>query len=118
MAVYRCPACGDIVRKEAKRCRTCGLWFDLEHEPVLDEGKGKPENVKKKEIKGAIIAVVGFVVFLAIAIAVSIGNARMAYEHALRLNKEAGYWRRNKYAIIQSWDAAKQTKDSEAQSED
>ena len=42
MAVYRCPSCGEIVRKEAKRCRTCGLWFDLEHEPVLDEGKGTP----------------------------------------------------------------------------
>ena len=118
MAIYRCPACGDILRKEAKRCRTCGLWFDLEHEPVLDEGKGKPENVKKKEIKGAIIAVACFAVFLAIAIVVSIGNAKMAYEHAKRLNKEAGYWRRNKYAIIQSWDAAKQTKNSATESED
>ena len=76
MAVYRCPACGDIVRKEAKKCRTCGLWFDLEHEPVLDEGQGKPENVRKKEKKGAIIAVVVLVVFVAIAIVVSIRNVR------------------------------------------
>ena len=77
MAVYRCPACGDIVpRLEAKKCRTCGLWFDLEHEPVLDEGQGKPENVRKKETKGAIIAVVVLVVFVAIAIVVSIRNVR------------------------------------------
>ena len=118
MAVYRCPACGDIVRKEAKKCRTCGLWFDLEHEPVLDEGKGKPENVKKTEKKGAFIAVAGFVVFLAIAIAVSIGNAKMGYEAVKRWNKQGAYWRRNKYAIIQSWDAAKQTKNSATESED
>ena len=118
MAVYRCPACGDIVRKEAKKCRTCGLWFDLEHEPVLDEGKGKPENVKKTEKKGAIIAIAGFVVFLAIAIAVSIGNAKMAYEHAKRWNERDAYRRRNKYAIVQSWDFAGQSKNSEAESED
>ena len=117
MAVYRCPACGDIVRKEAKKCRTCGLWFDLEHEPVLDEGKGKPENVKKTEKKGAIIAIAGFVVFLAIAIAVSIGNAKMAYEHAKRWNERDAYRRRNKYAIIQAWDSVRQSKNSEEQSE-
>lgn len=76
MAVYRCPRCGDTVRKEAKRCSTCGLWFDLEREPVLDDGQGKPENVRKKEMKGAIIAVAVLVVFIAIAIAVSIRNAR------------------------------------------
>ena len=62
--------------KEAKRCSTCGLWFDLEREPVLDDGQGKPENVRKKEMKGAIIAVAVMVVFIAIAIAVSIRNAR------------------------------------------
>ena len=76
MAVYRCPRCGDTVRKEAKRCSTCGLWFDLEREPVLDDGQGKPENVRKKEMKGAIIAVAVMVVFIAIAIVVSIRNAR------------------------------------------
>ena len=76
MAVYRCPACGDIVRERAKRCRTCGLWFDLEHEPVLDDGQGKPENVRKKEKKGAIIAVAVLVVYIVISIAVSIRNAR------------------------------------------
>ena len=110
MAVYRCPACGDTVRKEAKRCRTCGLWFDLEHEPVLDDGQGKPEKVKKKEKKGAIIAVAALVVFLAIAIAVSIGNARMYYEAVKRWEKE-GVTRRNKYAVIQSWDSITHSED-------
>ena len=76
MAIYCCPRCGDTVRKEAKRCSTCGLWFDLEREPVLDDGQGKPENVRKKEMKGAIIAVAVLVVFIAIAIAVSIRKAR------------------------------------------
>ena len=76
MAVYRCPRCGDTVRKDAKRCRTCDFWFDLEYGPVLDDGQGKPANVKKKEIKGAIIAAVVLVVFIAIAIVVSIRNAR------------------------------------------
>jgi predicted ATP-dependent serine protease len=76
MAVYRCPHCGDTVRKEAKRCSTCGLWFDLEREPVLDDGQGKPENVRKKEKKGAIIAVAVLVVYIVISIAVSIRNAR------------------------------------------
>ena len=76
MAVYRCPHCGDTVRKEAKRCSTCGLWFDLEREPVLDDGQGKPENVRKKEMKGAIIAVAVLVVYIVISIAVSIRNAR------------------------------------------
>ena len=76
MAVYRCPRCGDTVRKEAKRCSTCGLWFDLEREPVLDDGQGKPENVRKKEKKGAIIAVAVLVVYIVISIAVSIRNAR------------------------------------------
>ena len=76
MAVYRCPRCGDTVRKEAKRCRTCDLWFDLEYEPVLDDGQGKPENVKKEEMKGASLAAAVLVVYIAVAIAVSIRNAR------------------------------------------
>ena len=76
MAVYRCPKCGEIVRKDAKKCSTCGLWFDLEREPVLDDGQGKPENVRKKEKKGAIIAVAVLVVYIVISIAVSIRNAR------------------------------------------
>ncbi len=110
MAVYRCPACGDLVRERAKRCRTCGLWFDLEHEPVLDDGQGKPEKVKKKEKKGAIIAVAALVVFIAIAIAVSIGNARMYYEAVKRWQRE-GVVTRYKYTIVQSWDSATQSED-------
>ena len=92
MAVYRCPACGDIVRERAKRCRTCGLWFDLEHEPVLDDGQGKPEKVKKKEKKGAIIAVAALVVFIAIAIAVSIGNANTLQVSATMLRSHGQTW--------------------------
>ena len=110
MAVYRCPHCGDTVRKEAKRCSTCGLWFDLEREPVLDDGQGKPENVRKKEKKGAIIAVAVLVVIMAIAIAASIGNARMYYEAVKRWEKE-GVTRRNKYAVIQSWDSITHSED-------
>ena len=109
MAVYRCPACGDIVRERAKRCRTCGLWFDLEHEPVLDDGQGKPENIKKKEKKGAIIAVAALVVFIAIAIAVSIGNAKMYYEAVKRWDRQGAALRRNKHAIIQAWESATQS---------
>ena len=66
MAVYRCPKCGEIVRKDAKKCSTCGLWFDLEHEPWLDDGSGKPESMRKKEKKRVLIAVAGLAVFLAI----------------------------------------------------
>ena len=110
MAVYRCPACGDILRKEAKKCRTCGLWFDLDHEPVLDEGQGKPETVKKKEIKGVIIAIACFAVFLAIAIAVSIGNARIYYEAVKRWQKE-GIVTRYKYIIVESWYSATKSED-------
>ena len=52
------------------------FWFDLEYEPVLDDGQSRPENVKKKEKKGAIIAVAVLVVYIVISIAVSIRNAR------------------------------------------
>ena len=105
MALYRCPKCGEIVQKDAKKCNTCGLWFDLEHEPVLDEGQGKPETVKKKEKKSVIIAIASLVVFLAIGIAVSIGNARMYNEAVKRWQREGAARRRNKAAIIQAWDS-------------
>ena len=49
MAVYRCPKCEQIVMKTAKRCPNCGLFFDLDHEPVLDEGNGGSTELSKKE---------------------------------------------------------------------
>lgn len=106
MAVYRCPGCGETVRREAKRCRTCGLWFDLNHEPVPDEGQGKPENARKKEKKSAILAIAALAVFLAVAIAISIGNARMYNDAVKRWQREGAAKRRNKAAIIQAWDSA------------
>ena len=66
MALYRCPKCGEIVpREDARRCLTCGTVFDMDHEPVLDDGSGKPTIVKKKEKRAKIIvAVVIVVVFV------------------------------------------------------
>ena len=57
MALYRCPKCGEIVSggQSARRCLTCGLRFDMDHEPVLDDGSGKPANVRKKEKRAKII---------------------------------------------------------------
>ena len=81
MAVYRCPACWDIVpRQDAKKCRTCGLWFDLEHEPVLDEGQGKSESVRKKDKKSVLIAIAALAVFLAIVIGVILMNTREVHD--------------------------------------
>ena len=86
MAVYRCPACWDIVpRLDAKKCRTCGLWFDLEHEPVLDEGQGKTESVRKKDKKSVFIAVAGLAVFLAIIVGVILMNTREVHD-------KVNYW--------------------------
>ena len=85
MAVYRCPKCGEIVRKDAKKCSTCGLWFDLEHEPWLDDGSGKPESMRKKEKKRVLIAVAGLAVFIAIIIAVIIVNTREVHD-------KVNYW--------------------------
>ena len=49
MALYRCPKCGEIVpREDARRCMNCGTVFDMDHEPVLDDGSGKPVNIQKK----------------------------------------------------------------------
>ncbi len=76
MALYRCPKCGEIVQKDAKKCNTCDLWFDLEHEPWLDDGSGMPENVRKKERRTKTIAIAALAVFLAIIIATIIVNSR------------------------------------------
>ena len=65
MALYRCPKCGEIVpREDARRCMTCGTVFDMDHEPVLDDGSGKPANVRKKEKRAKIIAIVIVVLVL------------------------------------------------------
>ena len=65
MALYRCPKCGEIVpREDARRCLTCGLNFDMDHEPVLDDGSGKPANVRKKEKRAKIIAIIVVVLVL------------------------------------------------------
>ena len=86
MAVYRCPACGEIVpREDAWRCNTCGLSFDMDHEPVLDDGKGKPESVRKKERKTVLIAIAGLAVFLAIIIGVIMMNTREVHD-------KVNYW--------------------------
>ncbi len=85
MAVYRCPKCGEIVRKDAKKCSTCGLWFDLEHEPWLDDGSGKPEQVRKKEKRLRTIAIAGLAVFLAIIIAVILVNTKEVHD-------KVNYW--------------------------
>ena len=65
MALYRCPKCGEIVpREDARRCLNCGTVFDMDHEPVLDDGSGKPVNVQKKEKRAKIIAIVMVVLVL------------------------------------------------------
>ena len=75
MALYRCPKCGEIVpREDARRCMTCGTVFDMDHEPVLDDGSGKPANVRKKEKRAKIIAIAVIVIILAGAILWAIGN--------------------------------------------
>ncbi len=85
MAVYRCPKCGEIVRKDAKKCSTCGLWFDLEHEPWLDDGSGKPESMRKKEKKRVLIAVAGLAVFLAIIVGVILVSTKEVHD-------KVNYW--------------------------
>ena len=80
MAVYRCPACGDIVRKEAKRCWTCGTVFDMDHEPVLDDGSGKPESLKKKQKRTMIIAAVVIVLVFACLILCAMGSGKLLFE--------------------------------------
>ncbi len=85
MAVYRCPKCGEAVRKDAKKCSTCGLWFDLEHEPWLDDGSGKPESMRKKEKKRVLIAVAGLAVFIAIIVGVILVSTKEVHD-------KVNYW--------------------------
>ena len=67
MAVYRCPKCGEVVMKSAKRCINCGLYFDLDHEPVFDERNPDTIELSKKEKRRMIIvAVVAVIVILAL----------------------------------------------------
>ena len=67
MAVYRCPKCEQIVKKNARRCINCGLFFDLKHRPVLDEGNGDAEKLTGEEKRKAIIfAVIAAIVILAL----------------------------------------------------
>ena len=86
MALYRCPKCGEIVpREDARRCLTCGTVFDMDHEPVLDDGSGKPESMRKKEKKRVFIAIAGLAVFLAIIIGVILMNTREVHD-------KVNYW--------------------------
>ena len=89
MAVYRCPKCGEIVRKDAKKCSTCGLWFDLEHEPWLDDGSGKPESMRKKEKKRVLIAVAGLAVFLAIIVGVILVSTKEVHDKVNYRNEKS-----------------------------
>ena len=41
-----------------------GTVFNMDHEPVLDDGSGKPANVRKKEKRAKIIAIVVVVLVL------------------------------------------------------
>ena len=82
MALYRCPKCGEIVpREDARRCLTCGTVFDMDHEPVLDDGSGKPANVRKKEKRAMIIAIVIVVLVLVGALIWAYGNTKFIMEH-------------------------------------
>ena len=85
MAVYRCPKCGQILsRVDATACLTCGLRFDEKHAPVLDDGSGKPENVRKKENRARIIVI-------AVIVIVFVGALLWAF---LQKNFIMSHWRR------------------------
>ena len=67
MAVYRCPKCEQDVGKNAKRCINCGLYFDLNHEPVFDERNADEIVLTKGEKrKMIIVAVIAVIVILAL----------------------------------------------------
>ena len=67
MAVYRCPKCEQVVGKNAKRCINCGLYFDLNHEPVFDERNADEIVLTKGEKrKMIIVAVIAVIVILAL----------------------------------------------------
>ena len=89
MALYRCPKCGEIVRKDAKKCSTCGLWFDLEHEPWLDDGSGKPEHVRTREKRLKTIVIAALAVFLALVVGLSVWGASTTHEYVKRLERES-----------------------------
>ena len=75
MEVYRCPKCGEIVMKNAKRCINCGLYFDLDHEPVLTEGNADSTELSKNEKRKAIIfAIVAGIVILALFVFYFLNN--------------------------------------------
>ena len=85
MALYRCPKCGEIVpREDARRCMTCGTVFDMDHEPVLDDGSGKPESVKKREKRAKIIVIAVIVVVLVGALVWAIGNGKYYLQLIMR----------------------------------
>ena len=85
MALYRCPKCGEIVpREDARRCLTCGTVFDMDHEPVLDDGSGKPESVKKREKRAKIIVIAVIVVVLVGALVWAIANGKFALAYMRR----------------------------------
>ena len=82
MALYRCPKCGEIVpREDARRCMTCGTVFDMDHEPVLDDGSGKPESLKKKQKRTMIIAAVVIMLVFVGVILGAIRNGNYFLEH-------------------------------------
>ena len=82
MPVYRGPKCGEPVpREDARRCMTCGTVFDMDHEPVLDDGSGKPANVRKKEKRAMIIAIVIVVLVLVGALIWAVGNGKFIMSH-------------------------------------
>ena len=67
MAVYRCPKCEHVVMKNAKRCINCGLYFDLDHEPVLTEGNIDSTELSQNEKRKLIIfSIVAGIVILAL----------------------------------------------------
>ena len=85
MALYRCPKCGEIVpREDARRCMTCGTVFDMDHEPVLDDGSGKPESVKKREKRAKIIVIVVIALVFVGALVWAIGNGKYYLQLIMR----------------------------------
>ena len=106
MALYRCPTCEHIVRKAAKRCPTCGQFFDLYHEPVPDDDPGDSTKISNKEKRILRIVAVAVVFVIVIAVWVSLGNARIYNEAVKRWQREGAARRRNRVAIVQAWDSA------------
>ncbi len=75
MAVYRCPKCEQVVMKNAKRCINCGLYFDMDHEPVFDERNPDSTELSKEEKRKAIIfAVIAAIVILALFVFYFLNN--------------------------------------------